>query len=83
MCSVQMIVNTAHEGLKKTMQDAMPSVPWQLRLYHLQSNAQAYILKVSMRGKVAPDFNQVFKRSDCLEAGQKLKGFTQPSEKKI
>ena len=52
MRGVQMVVSDAHEGLKKALQAAMPSVPWQRCQLHLLCNAQAYVPKVSMRGKV-------------------------------
>jgi putative transposase len=71
MPGVQMVVRDAHEGLKKALQAAMPSVPWQRCQCHLQCNAQAYVPKVSMRGKVATDLHQVFTASDCVEADQK------------
>jgi len=45
MRGVQMIVSDAHEGLKKALRAAMPSVPWQRCQCHLQRNAQAYVPK--------------------------------------
>lgn len=81
MRGVQMIVSDAHEGLKKARQAAMPSVPWQRCQCHLQCNAQAYVPKVSMRGKVAADLRQIFTAADRVEADQKLKDFVQTHEK--
>ena len=77
MRGVQMVVSDAHEGLKKALQATMPSVPWQRCQCHLQRNAQAYVPKVSMRGKVAADLRQIFTAADRAEADRKLKDFVQ------
>jgi len=77
MRGVQMIVSDAHEGLKKALRAAMPSVPWQRCQCHLQRNAQAYVPKVSMRETVAVALRQIFTASDRAEADQKLKDFVQ------
>lgn len=81
MRGVRMVVSDAHEGLKSALRAAMPSVPWQRCQCHLQRNAQAYIPKVSMRGKVAAALRQIFTASDRAEADQKLKAFVQTYEK--
>ena len=68
---VQMVVSDASEGLKKSLQTVMPSVPWQRCQYHLHINAQAYVPKVTMRGKVAADLRQIFSAADRAEADRK------------
>jgi transposase-like protein len=78
---VKMIVSDAHEGLKKALRATMSGVSWQRCQCHLQRNAQAYVPKVSMRGKVAADIRKVFGASDRVEADQKLKDFVQAYEK--
>jgi len=81
MRGVEMIVSDAHEGLKKALQAAMPSVPWQRCQCHLQRNAQAYVPKVSMREPVAAALRRIFTASDRADADQKLKDFVQTYEK--
>ena len=81
MRGVKMVVSDAHVGLKKAMQAAMPSVPWQRCQCHLQRNAQAYVPKVSMKGPVAGALRQIFTAADRAEADQKLKDFVQKYEK--
>ncbi|MCF6268057.1 MAG: transposase, partial [Desulfuromusa sp.] len=39
---------------------------------HLQRNAQAYVPKVAMRGKVAGELRQIFTSGDREEADQRL-----------
>lgn len=78
---VTAIVSDAHEGLKKALRATMSGVPWQRCQCHLQRNAQAYVPKVSMRGKVAADIRKIFASSDRVEADQKLKDFVQAYEK--
>jgi len=81
MRGVEMIVSDAHEGLKKALQAAMPSVPWQRCQCHLQRNAQAYVPKVSMREPVAAALRRIFTASDRAEADRKLNDFVQTYEK--
>ncbi len=79
--NVQMITSDAHEGLKKALQATMSGVRWQRCQCHLQRNAQAYVPKVAMRGKVAADIRKIFAASDHVEADQKLKDFVRAYEK--
>ena len=81
MRNVRMITSDAHEGLKKALRATMSGVPWNRCQCHLQRNAQAYVPKVSMRGKVAADIRKIFASSDRVEADQKLKDFVRAYEK--
>lgn len=81
MRGVKMIASDDHKGLKKALQAAMPSVPWQRCQCHLQRNAQAYVPKVAMRSSVAGQLRQVFTASDRADADQKLKDFVKKYEK--
>jgi len=83
MRGVQMVVSDDHKGLKKALQGAMPSVPWQRCQCHLQRNAQAYVPKVAMKEKVAGGLRQIFTSGDRAEASQRLKDFVKKYEKSV
>ncbi len=78
---VKMVVSDDHQGLKKALSGTIPSAPWQRCQCHLQRNAQAYVPKVAMRGKVAGELRRIFTSGDREEADQKLKDFVAMYEK--
>jgi len=50
-----------------------PNVPWQRCQFHLQQNAQAYVLRMEMRAAVASDLRSVSNAADRGAADEQLR----------
>jgi len=72
LCGVQLITSDAHEGLKAARRAVFGGVPWQRCQFHLQLNAQAYVLKAEMKAEVAADIRTIFTAPDRHEAETRL-----------
>jgi len=72
---VKLIVSDAHEGLKAARKAVWPSVLWQRCQFHLQQNAQKYVLKKSMKVEVANRIRAIFHALNREEAERLLKLF--------
>jgi putative transposase len=65
----------AHHGLKAALKAALNGTPWQRCQFHLQQNAQEYVTKQSLKGKVADDIRAVFNADNRAHAEERLKHF--------
>ena len=72
---VKLITSDDHKGIKAALQARFTGVLWQRCQVHLQRNAQAYVPKVAMRGKIAEELRQIFNAADRPEAERKLRDF--------
>jgi putative transposase len=50
---VELLISDAHAGLQSARKAIFPSIPWQRCHFHLQQNAQAYVVKSSRKSEVA------------------------------
>jgi transposase-like protein len=80
---VKSITSDAHSGLKAALQTVLPSVPWQRCQFHLQQNAQAYVVRVDSKAEVAEDIRTIFNASDRASAEGKLKEVIAKYDKKM
>lgn len=69
---MKLIISDAHAGLKAAKRAVFPSVPWQRCQFHLQQNAQSYVLKKSMKKEVASDIRSILQAPDDEEAKRLL-----------
>lgn len=60
LSGVRLITSDAHPGLGAARQAVFGGVPWQRCQFHLQQNAQAYVLRAEMRAEVAADIRAIF-----------------------
>ena len=60
LCGAQFIVSDDHPGLGAARQAVFGAVPWQRCQFHLQQNAQAYVLRLEQRKEVAHAIRSVF-----------------------
>ena len=73
MRGVQLIISDDHSGLKVARQAVMGGIPWQRCQFHLQHNAQAYVIRKSMQEEVAQDIRTIFNAPDRERADAYLK----------
>jgi putative transposase len=66
------VSSDAHEGLKAALRATLNASPWQRCQFHLQENAQAYVLNLAMRAGVARDIHSVFDSPDLPKAEARL-----------
>lgn len=76
-----MIISDAHPGLQVARQAVFPSVSWQRCQFHLQQNAQSYILKQEMKKGIASEIRAIFNAPNREEAERLLKMFIEKYEK--
>jgi len=60
LCGAQFIVSDDHPGLGAARQAVFGAVTWQRCQFHLQQNAQAYVLRLEQRKEVAHAIRSVF-----------------------
>ncbi len=72
MHGVRLFISDDHSGLKAARAAVFPSVPWQRCQVHLQRNAQKYVPREAMKGKVAVDIRAIFNAPDRAEADRLL-----------
>lgn len=70
---IEMVTSDAHTGLKAALKSCLPGVQWQRCQFHLQQNAQAFVMKKSMKTEVAYDIKTVFNAPNYEEANRYLK----------
>lgn len=70
---VKLIVSDDHAGLKAARRATLPSVPWQRCQFHLQQNAQSYVMRIDQRKPVAQRIRNIFNAPDRAEAERLLK----------
>lgn len=70
---VKLTISDDHSGLKAARRTVLPSVPWQRCQFHLQQNAQKYVLRKSMKKEVAADIRGIFNAANRTEADRLLK----------
>ena len=58
---VRLIISDAHSGLRAARLAVFGGVPWQRCQFHLQRNAQAYVPRKSMLGKMHDDTRMIVK----------------------
>ena len=69
---VRLIISDAHSGLKAARQAVFGGLPWQRCQFHLQQNAQAYVLRQEQQAEVAADIRAIFNARDRAEADSLL-----------
>jgi len=70
-----LVTSDAHSGLKAALKAALNGTPWQRCQFHLQQNAQEYVTKQHLKGKVASDIKVIFNADDRPHADKRLKDF--------
>lgn len=65
---VQLIISDDHAGLKAARKAIFGGIPWQRCQFHLQQNAQAYVLRKNMQAEVAQDIRNIFNAPDRAKA---------------
>lgn len=68
LSGVRLVISDAHEGLKAARQAVFGGVPWRRCQFHLQQNAQAYVLRQEKKAEVAGDICAVFSAPNRQEA---------------
>ena len=70
-----LVTSDAHSGLKAALKASFNGTPWQRCQFHLQQNAQEYVTKQHLKGKVAADIKVIFNADDRAHAAERLKDF--------
>jgi transposase-like protein len=70
-----LVTSDAHSGLKAALKATLSGTPWQRCQFHLQQNAQEYVTKQDLKGKVAADIRVIFNADDLDHAEERLKDF--------
>jgi transposase-like protein len=70
-----LVTSDAHSGLKAALKAALNGTSWQRCQFHLQQNAQEYVSKQNLKGKVAADIRSVFNADNRAHAEERLKDF--------
>lgn len=70
-----LVTSDAHSGLKAALKASLNGTPWQRCQFHLQKNAQEYVTKQHLKGKVASDIKVIFNADDHAHAQERLKDF--------
>jgi putative transposase len=65
---VQLITSDNHGGLRAARLAVFGGIPWQRCQFHLQQNAQAYVLRKDMLSEVAADIRTIFDAPDRTTA---------------
>jgi len=65
---IRLIISDDHAGLRAARQAVFGSIPWQRCQFHLQQNAQAYVLRKDMASAVSADIRTVFNAPDRATA---------------
>lgn len=60
LCGVRLLISDDHSGLKAARKAVFGGVPWQRCQFHLQQNAQAYVLKQEQKAPVAAAIRAIF-----------------------
>lgn len=60
LCGVRLLISDDHSGLKAARKAVFGGVPWQRCQFHLQQNAQAYVLKQEQKAPVAEAIRTIF-----------------------
>lgn len=68
LSGVQLITSDAHEGLKAACKTVFGGVPWQRCQFHLQQNAQAYVLRQEKKTEVGADIRAILQAANRQEA---------------
>jgi putative transposase len=74
---LQLLISDAHAGLGQARTTVFPSIPWQRCQFHLQQNAQAFVLRLDQRATVAADIRAVLDSLDRPSAERQLKELIQ------
>jgi transposase-like protein len=78
---VQLIISDDHAGLKAARKAVFGGIPWQRCQFHLQKNAQAYVLRKDMQTEVTQDIRNIFNAPDRAKAETYLKEAVQKYQK--
>jgi transposase-like protein len=70
-----LVTSDAHTGLRAALKACLGATPWQRCQFHLQQNAQQYITKQDLKGKVATDISAIFNADDRPHAEVRLESF--------
>ena len=65
---MQLIISDNHAGLRAACNATFGGLPWQRCQFHLQQNAQAFVLRKDMRAAVAEDIRTIFNAPDRATA---------------
>jgi len=65
---MQLIISDNHAGLRAACIAIFGGLPWQRCQFHLQQNAQAFVLRKDMRAAVAEDIRTIFNAPDRATA---------------
>ena len=60
LCGVRLLISDDHGGLKAARKAVFGGTPWQRCQFHLQQNAQAYVLKQEQKAPVAEAIRTIF-----------------------
>lgn len=60
LCGVRLLISDDHSGLKAARKAVFGGIPWQRCQFHLQQNAQAYVLKAEQKAPVAAAIRAIF-----------------------
>ncbi len=60
LCGVRLLISDDHSGLKAARKAVFGGIPWQRCQFHLQQNAQAYVLKQEQKAPVAAAIRAFF-----------------------
>lgn len=70
-----LITSDAHTGLRAALKATFNASPWQRCQFHLQQNAQDYITKQHLKGRIAGEIRDIFNAKDKDHAQQALTEF--------
>lgn len=73
LSGVRLIVSDDHAGLKAARLAVFGGVPWQRCQFHLQKNAQSYVLRQAVKQEVAITIRGIFNAANRTEADQLLR----------
>lgn len=76
-----MVTSDAHTGLRAALKASLNATSWQRCQFHLQQNAQNYITKQHIKGKVAADIRVIFNAHSREHAEELLKDFVRSYRK--
>jgi len=79
---VELIISDDHAGLRAARQAVFGGIPWQRCQFHLQQNAQAYVLRKGMQREVAARIREIFNAPNRAQAEQMLQALVAEMEER-
>ncbi len=81
LCGVVLIISDDHAGLKEARKKVFGSTPWQRCFFHLQQNAQSYVLSKDNKSKAAHWMREIFSAYSKEEALKRMNAIVSQHEK--